>query len=84
MVSGLEITCANRDSQGIILRIGGQGWTLPVHEAVVKVISQQLRLNISVDGQLLDVGVRGDGSDAYLAIEPDGYALHDLADLQSC
>ncbi len=84
VTSGYEITCTNRDARGVMLRIGGGGWTLTVHEAIVKIISQQLRLNIAVDGRLLDVGVRGEGFDAYLAIEPDGFPLHHLTDLPSC
>jgi|FLYN01.1.fsa_nt_gi hypothetical protein len=83
-MSGYEITCANRDTRGGIVRIGGEGWSLSVHEAIVKLVSQQLRLNIYVDGRLYDVGVRGDGADAYLAVEPDGFPLHSLAGLQSC
>ena len=83
-MSGYQITCANRDAHGAIIRIGGEGWTLTIQDAVVKVISQQLRLNIFIDGKLLDVGVGGEGNDAYLVIEPDGFPLHNLTNLQSC
>ena len=83
-MSGFEITCANRDARGVIIRIGGEGWTLTLSEVIVKLTTGQLRLNIYVEGQLVEVGVRGDNSDAHLVIEPDGFPLHDLPDLQSC
>lgn len=83
-MSGYEITCANKNLRGEIMRIGGKGWTLTAREAIVKIISQQLRLNIYVDGQLFEVGVRGDGPDTYLVVEPDGFPLHNLIDLRSC
>jgi hypothetical protein len=83
-MTGFQITCVNRDARGIIIRIGGEGWTLSFHEAIVKVVSQQLRLNILVDGKLVVVGIRGEGNDAYLVIEPEGFPLHNLTNLQSC
>jgi uncharacterized protein DUF3892 len=83
-VVGYEITCANRDTSGGLLRVGGEGWTLSTHEAIVKLISQQLRLNIVVDGQFMDVGIRGEGFNAYLVTEPDGVPLHNLISLPSC
>jgi hypothetical protein len=81
VISGFEVTCGNKDPRGIIIRIGGEGWSLPVQEAIMKILSEQLRLNIRVEGKLVDVGVRGEGPDAYLALEPDGDPLHDLTDL---
>lgn len=83
-MSGFEITCVNKDQRGAIVRIGGQGWSLTIHEAVVKIISHQLRLWVRVDGADFDVGVRGEGFAAYLVIEPEGFALHNLTALQSC
>lgn len=84
MVSGFEITCANKNRLGVITRIGGDGWSMDIREAVLKLISQQLRLSVRVDNVLMEVGVRGEGQDSYLSIEPEGYPLHTLADLQSC
>ena len=81
---GFQITCANRDTSGGILRVGGEGWTLSIHEAIIKLISQQMRLNILVDGQFKAVGVRGEGFNAYLVTEPDGSPLHNLISLPSC
>ena len=83
MITGFEITCLNRNTKGDVVRIGGQGWSLSTHEAIVKLISQQARYNIRVNGDLVQVGVRGEGFDAYLALEPDGFALHNL-DFPSC
>lgn len=83
-MSGLEITCANRDQNGTIIRIGGNGWSLGVQEAITKLMMQQLRAYVRVENALLIIGVRGEGADAYLALEPDGYPLHDLTSLPSC
>jgi hypothetical protein len=82
-MSGFEITCANKNSRGRVVRIGGEGWSLGVHEAIVKIVSNQLRFTIYVDGDLVQLGVRGEGFDAYLALEPEGSPLHDL-DIPSC
>jgi hypothetical protein len=81
---GFQITCANRDTSGAILRLGGDGWTLSIHEAIVKLLSQQMRLHILVDGRFMDVGIRGEGFNAYLVTEPDGLPLHNLISLPSC
>jgi hypothetical protein len=83
-MSGFEITCANRSAQGMITRIGGDGWSLEAREAIVKLISNQLRLTVRTNGNYVQVGVRGEGFDAYLALEPDGFPLHKLTDLPSC
>jgi hypothetical protein len=83
-MSGFQITCANRSTSGTIVRVGGQGWSLGVHEAIVKIMTGQLRLNILVGNKSFDVGVRGEANNAYLALEPDGQALHDFAELPSC
>lgn len=84
MASGFEITCINKNAQGVIIRIGGVGWSLSAQEAIAKFMSQQLRFNLLLDNQYRDVGVRGEGVNAYLAIEPEGYPLHEIADIPSC
>jgi hypothetical protein len=48
------------------------------HEAVVKVISEQVRFTIHINGIYVQVGVRGEGFDAYFVLEPDGFPLHNL------
>lgn len=83
-MSGFEITCINRDQRGLITRVGGVGWSMPIHEAVVKVISGQLRMYLRAEEHFFDVGVRGEGFDAYLVLEPEGFALHALSELASC
>lgn len=83
-MSGFEITCANKNRSGSIIRVGGEGWSLAIGDAVTKLLSNQIRLTIRADGNMVDVGIRGSGTDAYLAIEPDGFPLHQLADLPSC
>ena len=77
-MSGLEITCINRDTRGLIGRIGGEGWSFSLHEAIVKLISHQLGLTIKVEGEYFQVGVHGEGFDAYLVRESDGFPLHRL------
>lgn len=84
MMTGFEITCANRDQSGMIIRIGGEGWSMSTQDAITKLITQQLRAYVRVESMLTAVGVRGDGSEAYLALEPDGYPLHHLTTLPSC
>ncbi len=84
MASGFEITCANRRADGTIVRIGGQGWSLSVQEAIIKIVIGQLRLNLLLDNTFVAVGVRGDGSNAYLALEPDGRPLSAVDGLPSC
>ncbi len=83
-MSGFEITCANKTPGGVITRVGGNGWSLDTREAIMKILSQQIVIYIRADNQLIQIGVRGQGSDAYLALEPDGYPLHGLTDLPSC
>jgi hypothetical protein len=83
-MSGFEITCVNKNARGNIVSVGGDGWNLVIYEAIRKTVSQQLRLNIQVEGRSVAVGVRGDGMDAYLALEPDGFPLHQLTNLPSC
>ena len=79
-----EITCANKNPRGVIVRIGGEGWSLSVHDAIMKLSSNQLRLTLLFDNEVVEVGVRGEGSSAYLVLEPDGQPLHDLEGLPSC
>jgi hypothetical protein len=83
-MSGYEITCANVNPNGMLVRIGGVNWSLAVHEAIVQLVSQQVRLFVRMDDRMLEVGIRGEGSSAYLALEPDGLPLHDLPGLASC
>ena len=82
-MSGFEITCINKNAQGLIVRIGGDGWSFSVHDAIVKIISNQILFTVYVAGDYLQVGVKGEGFDAYLALKVDGVALHDLS-LPSC
>ncbi len=82
--AGFEITCVNKNYTGMIVRIGGVGWSLSTREAIQKLMSEQLRLNLLLGNRYLDVGVRGAGSDAYLVIEPEGYALHEIEQIPSC
>lgn len=83
MVSGFQITCANRNANGVIVRVGGQGWSLSIREAIVKISSQQLHLNIRIGNEYFDIGVRGDGTSAYLVLEPDARPLHEVAAIPS-
>jgi len=83
-MSGFEITCANRNQAGLIVRVGGADWSLSIHEAVMKIMTAQVRLYIEVDGKTFDVGVRGEGSNAYLMLERDETPLHTLIGLPSC
>lgn len=62
----------------MIVRIGGDGWSLGIHEAILKLISSQLRFTITIDGNALHVGIRGAGYESYLVLEPDGFPLHNL------
>jgi hypothetical protein len=84
VASGLQITCANKNPNGVIVRVGGQGWSLSIHEVLVKISCQQLRLHICQGDMYFDIGVRGDGTNSYLVLEPDGTPLHDVSGLPSC
>ena len=84
MASGLQITCANKNPNGIIVRVGGQGWSLSIHEVILGIISQQLRLHIRRGNEYFDIGVRGDDTSAYLVLEPDGTPLNAVVGLPSC
>jgi hypothetical protein len=84
MPSGFPVTCANKNQQGVIVRVGGPGWSLPPQEAIQKIDSNQLRLYILIGNEYAEIGVRGTGFDAYLALEPSGTPLSEVAELQSC
>jgi hypothetical protein len=84
MLSGFTITCANKNQRGIITRVGGAGWSMQARDAIIKVLSEQVRFNIQIEGKFIEIGIRGNGSDAYFVIEPEGFPLHDLPDLPSC
>lgn len=84
MASGLEISCANKNLSGVIVRVGGVGWSLSHHEAILGIIQNRLRLHILIGNEFFDIGVRGEGNDSYLVLEPDGTPLHEVEGLQSC
>jgi hypothetical protein len=84
MAAGLQITCANKNPNGLIVRVGGQGWSLSIHEAILKISSQQVRLHIRQGNDYFAIGVRGEGTSAYLVLEPDGRPLHEVVGLPSC
>jgi hypothetical protein len=84
MVSGFQITCAIKNPNGIIVRVGGHGWSLSLHAAILRISSGQLRLHIRQGDEYFDIGMRGDGTNAYLALEPDGIPLHEVVGLPSC
>jgi hypothetical protein len=77
-MSGFEITCINVNSSGRIERIGGNGWSLGIHEAIIKLITQQVRFIIRANGEYIQIGVRGEGFDSFLVLEPDGFPPHNL------
>jgi hypothetical protein len=84
MVSGYQITCANKNPNGMIVRVGGRGWSLSLNEAIMKLVAKQIRLHIRQGNEFIDIGVRGRGTDAYLVLEPDERPLHEVVGLPSC
>jgi hypothetical protein len=82
--SGLEISCANKNQQGMIVRLGGQGWSLSLHEAILGLVHNHIRLCILIGNEYFDVGIRGDGNDSYLVLEPEGKPLSEVEGLLSC
>jgi len=84
MASGYEVTCANKNQNGTIVRVGGAGWSLSCQEAIHRIIARQLRLYIFIGDEAFTIGIRGEGNNAYLALEPDGRALHTIVELPSC
>lgn len=79
-----QITCANKNQNGTIIRVGGQGWSLSHHEAIQKILTNQITMHILVGNQLFLLSVQGKGSDAHLVLEPDGMLLSDVKQLISC
>ena len=84
MASGLQITCANKNQNGTIVRVGGSGWSYSQWEAIHKIVGKQLRLHIFIGDKAFDIGVRGEGDTAYLVLEPEGKALREVEGLKSC
>lgn len=79
-----EILCANINPGGILVRVGGENWSMALHEIILKIITDEVSFHIRIEGTLREVGIRGESSDAYLVIEPEGFPLHRLEDLPSC
>ena len=84
MTSGFQITCANKNQNGTIVRVGGPGWSLSRREAVQKIVGNQIRLHIYIGDVAFDIGVRGEGDAAFLVLEPDAKDLSDVDGLHSC
>lgn len=84
MLSGSQITCANKNQSGTIVRVGGPGWSLSHHEAIRKITTKQISLYIRIGDESFPIGVRGDGTDSYLVLEPEGKLLSDVEQLKSC
>lgn len=84
MAPGWQITCANKNLNGTIVRIGGDGWSLSRHEAIQKLIGKQISLYIHIGNETYNVGTRGTGTDTYLVLEPDAIPLKEVDGLISC
>lgn len=84
MASGFQVTCANKNWQGVIVRVGGPGWSLSLQEAIQKIDGQQLRLHIFIGDEAFDIGIRVADNDAYLVLEPDAKPLSEVLELKSC
>jgi hypothetical protein len=84
MASGFHVTCANKNQQGDIVRVGGLGWSLSAQEAIQQLSRNALRLYIVIGDESFDIGVRGTGNHAYLALEPDAKLLSEVSELKSC
>lgn len=84
MLSGFQITCANKNQNGAIVRVGGIGWSLSHYEAIQKIIMNQIRLYISIGDESFYVGVKGTGNNSYLILEPEGKLLSEIEHLFSC
>lgn len=84
MPTGFQVTCANKNQQGVIVRVGGPGWSLSCQEAVQKIDANQLRLHIFIGDEVFDIGVRVADNDAYLVLEPDATPLSEVSELKSC
>ncbi len=46
--------------------------------------TQQIRLHIHLGNEHLDIGVRGEGTEAHLVLDPTGIPLHEVEELPSC
>jgi hypothetical protein len=84
MPTGFQVTCANKNQQGVIVRVGGPGWSLSHQEAVQKIGGKHLRLYIYIGNKAFDIGVRVADDDAYLVLEPDATPLSEVSALKSC
>lgn len=84
MASGLQITCANKNQNGTIVRLGGAGWSMSLHEVISKIITDHLRLYIFIGDTLHEVGIRGKGQNSYLVLESDETPLSEIDGLISC
>jgi hypothetical protein len=84
MTAGFQILCANKNPQGLIMRLGGDGWSLSHHQAIVGLLHKRLRLHIFIGNESFEIGVRGDGMDSYLVLEPNGERLSEVEGLRSC
>ena len=84
MPTGFQVTCANKNQQGVIVRVGGPGWSLSLSEVIQKIDGQQLRLHIFIGDEVFDIGVRVADNDAYLVLEPDATPLSEVSELKSC
>lgn len=84
MATGFQVTCANKNQQGVVVRIGGPGWSLSIQEAIQKITGKHLRLHIFIGDEAFDIGVRGSGNSVYLVLEPDGKPLSEVPELRSC
>ncbi|MEQ8672110.1 MAG: DUF3892 domain-containing protein [Aggregatilineales bacterium] len=82
--SGFHITCANKHPNGTIVRVGGDGWTLDLHEAISQLDGRRIRLTILIGNAYFDIGIREHDNTAYLVLEPDGKPLHEVDGLNSC
>lgn len=84
MISGFQITCANKNQNGTIVRVGGKGWSLSHHEAIQKIITNQISSYISIGDESFQIGVQGEGNNSYLTLEPEGKLLSEVEHLFSC
>jgi|GEM_PF-3975662 len=84
MASGYQITCANKNQNGTIVRIGGVGWSYSQQEAIRKILMKQLSMYIVVGNETFTIAVRGEGNDTYLVLEPGEKPLDNIDELKSC
>lgn len=82
--SGFRITCANKNQNGTIVRLGGRDWSMEVHDALHRIVTNTLKLHIIIGNDLFYIGVRGEGDEIYPVTEPDGKPLDEIDGLTSC